>query len=45
MEKYCIPTYNDVHEFLSLLAHRLGRLKKGTILSKIKVPIAILLIT
>ncbi|EDV25385.1 uncharacterized protein TRIADDRAFT_23415, partial [Trichoplax adhaerens] len=31
MEKYCIPEYNNVNDFLSLLAHRLGRLKKGGI--------------
>lgn len=29
MLHYCITEYKDVHEFLSLLARRLGRLKKG----------------
>ncbi|XP_045165338.2 guanine nucleotide-binding protein-like 3 homolog [Mercenaria mercenaria] len=31
MLHYCITEYKDVHEFLSLLARRLGRLKKGGI--------------
>jgi ribosome biogenesis GTPase A len=29
MLHYCITEYKDVNEFLSLLAVRLGRLKKG----------------
>ncbi len=30
MEHYCIPEYADVHEFLSHVATRTGKLKKGT---------------
>ena len=30
MEHYCIPEYDDSHEFLSHLARRMGKLKKGT---------------
>ena len=29
MEKYLVPDYNDVLEFLSHLGKRLGKLKKG----------------
>ncbi|KAJ7328619.1 Guanine nucleotide-binding protein-like 3 [Desmophyllum pertusum] len=29
MEKYLVPDYTDVHEFLSHLGKRLGKLKKG----------------
>ena len=29
MEKYSVPDYTDVHEFLSHLGKRLGKLKKG----------------
>ena len=31
MEKYLVPDYTDVHEFLSHLGKRLGKLKKGKI--------------
>ncbi|XP_022802751.1 guanine nucleotide-binding protein-like NSN1 [Stylophora pistillata] len=31
MEKYLVPDYTDVHEFLSHLGKRLGKLKKGGI--------------
>lgn len=31
MEKYSVPDYTDVHEFLSHLGKRLGKLKKGGI--------------
>ncbi|KXJ13499.1 guanine nucleotide-binding protein-like 3 homolog [Exaiptasia diaphana] len=29
MEKYCVPDYKDVNEFLTHLGKRLGKLKKG----------------
>ena len=29
MEKYLVPDYTDVHEFLVHLGKRLGKLKKG----------------
>ena len=29
MEFYCIPEFADVHEFLTHVARRIGRLKKG----------------
>lgn len=29
MEKYCVADYSNTHEFLSLFAKRLGKLKKG----------------
>ena len=29
MEKYSVPDYTDVHEFLAHLGKRLGKLKKG----------------
>lgn len=31
MEHYCIPEFDSVSEFLSHLAHKSGRLKKGEI--------------
>ncbi|XP_015750130.1 PREDICTED: guanine nucleotide-binding protein-like 3 homolog [Acropora digitifera] len=31
MEKYLVPDYNGVHEFLAYLGKRLGKLKKGGI--------------
>ena len=31
LEYYCIPEYDDVHEFLSHLAKKTGKLKKGGI--------------
>ena len=30
MEKYLVPDYTDVPEFLAHLGKRLGKLKKGT---------------
>ena len=29
MEKYCVPNYEDAHEFLRHLGKRLGKLRKG----------------
>ena len=31
LEYYCIPEYDDVQEFLSHLAKKMGKLKKGGI--------------
>ena len=29
VKHYCVPDYSDTIEFLSLLARKIGRLKKG----------------